>query len=101
MARLLGGQIHGIQTHVNGLTNAYICIKFEEDTTYGYFDIEANVKMLTVRPTDRDIDFVKTYPLVALKCIFTKVLLRLYCDNDFIRNNKWITTNKQISADIG
>ena len=67
-----GSQIHGIQTHVKGLTNVHICIKFEEDATYGYFDIEANVKMLTVRPTDSDIDFVKTYHLVALKCIFTK-----------------------------
>jgi len=36
-------QGHHTQPHLKGLTNVFMFIQFEEDTTYSCIDIEANV----------------------------------------------------------
>jgi len=52
---LVKGQGHQTQTHLKDGINVYMCIKFEEDTTNGFLDIEANASMLT----DRSLHFSK------------------------------------------
>jgi len=52
---LVKGQGHQTQTHLKDGINVYMCKKFEEDTTNGFLDIEANASMLT----DRSLHFSK------------------------------------------
>ena len=77
---LVKGQGHQTQTHLKDGINVYMCKIFEEDTTNGFLDIEANASMLTDRSLhfskkkkeensrEKETDFGTTYKSTVLTC---------------------------------